>query len=184
MNMEGNETKRTGIARAVASALIIVALCVLCWIQLDMSAQWKTDCFSFFQTMPLEFMALSVLTVGVLFCVLYALCGSLTVTGAIISAFCTVLAVVNYYVIEFHGGPLSFLELKNFATATNMMGSYTLDFSPTVSGILAIFVVELLIVFGGLRWAQKRRVFGGWSWLRSLPRAHSSCSSATFPPMP
>ena len=178
MSLEGNETGRTGIesdhhtaariARPILCVLEIVVLLVLCWIQLDMSTQWKVDCFAFFQTMPYEFMALSVFTLGALFCFLYAVCGSLTASGATISIFSTLIAVANYYVIALHGGPLSFLELKNAATAANVMGSYTLELTPVVAGILALGVIELVIAFLGLRAMQKRAVFGKRSWKRSL----------------
>ena len=178
MSLEGEETVRTGIkpggtkakrvARPILCVVLLVALLVLCWIQLDMSTQWNTDCFAFFQTMPVEFMVLSVFTLGALFCVIYAICGSLTASGAIISAMSTLIAITNYYVIEFHGGPLSFLELKNAATAANVMGSYTLEFTPVISGILALGAIELAISFLGLRTMQKRSVFGKRSWKRSL----------------
>lgn len=178
MSTEGEETIRTGVepvntkakraARLLLCAVLIVSLLALCWIQLDMSTQWGTDCFAFFQTMPVEFMVLSVFTLGALFCFVYAICGSLTASGAIISVMSTLVAITNYYVIEFHGGPLSFLELKNAATAANVMGSYTLEFTPVVSGILTLGVIEMAISFIGLRAMQKRAIFGKRSWKRSI----------------
>ena len=178
MSLEGEEKVRTGAklddveakraARLVLCVVLIVSLLILCWIQLDMSTQWGADCFAFFQTMPVEFMVLSVFTLGALFCSIYAICGSLTASGAIISIMSTLIAVTNYYVIEFHGGPLSFLELKNAATAANVMGSYTLEFTPVVTGILTLGVIELAISFIGLRAMQKHAVFGKRSWKRRL----------------
>ena len=178
MSTEGEETVQAGrkpgsskvkrVAHLVSCVVLITLLLVLCWIQLDMSTQWGTDCFAFFQTMPVEFMVLSVLTLAALFFFVYAICGSLTASGAIISLMSTFIAVTNYYVIEFHGGPLSFLELKNAATAANVMGSYTLKLTPVVSGIVVLGLIELAISFLGLHIMQKRAVFGKRSWKRSL----------------
>ena len=160
MSFEGEEKVRTGVepgstkakhaARQVLYVVSIIVLLALCWIQLDMSTQWNTDCFAFFQTMPVEFMVLSVFTLGALFCFIYAICGSLTASGAIISAMSTLVAITNYYVIEFHGGPLSFLELKNAATAANVMGSYTLEFTPVIGILISLsfFVVKSFIIGG------------------------------------
>ena len=74
MSLEGEEKVRTGTklddveakraARLVLCVALIVSLLILCWIQLDMSTQWGADCFAFFQTMPVEFMVLSVFTLG------------------------------------------------------------------------------------------------------------------------
>lgn len=168
------------IALALVCCAEIAVLLVLGWIQLDMSAQWGPDCFAFFSTMPPEFMALSVFTLAALFFIAYALIGSLTIAGALFSVLTTLVAVANYYVIEFHGGPLSFLELNNAATAANMMGSYTLDFTPVVLGILLLGAVELGISLIALRAMQKRLVFGRRSWKRSLGLLAASALIAFF----
>ena len=148
--------------------LAIAGLLILCWLQLDISSQWTNDWYTFLIEMPVTFGVLSVLTLAAIYFVLYAIIGNLKTTGLVMSILSTVISVANYYVILFHNSPLSFLELRNFGTAMNVLGSYEIEIAPVVIGLLGLCAAELLIVFIPLRRFQKKRVFGERSWKRSI----------------
>ena len=67
--------------------------------------------------------------------------------------------MVNYYVIEFHGTPLTFMELQNFKTALNVMGGYKFDIKG-VDEIIYIFCAEIVLCYiikkTGIRVQRKR----------------------------
>ena len=148
--------------------LAIIGLLVLCWLQLDISSQWTNEWYTFLIKMPVIFGVLSVLTLGVIYFVLYAIFANLKTSGLILSILSTVISIVNYYVIEFHNSPLSFLELRNFGTAMNVMGSYEITITPVVIGLIALCAAQMVIVHIPLRRFQKQKVFGERSWKRTI----------------
>ena len=88
------------------------------------------------------------------FCVILAINALLTVatgrtamTLIITSSFFSVLSVANFYVNTLHGSPLRISEIKSFATAMDVIGGYQITVPPKVLKLVAVFVLELLIVF-------------------------------------
>lgn len=152
----------------VLCLLAITGLLVLCWLQLDISSQWTNEWYTFLIKMPVIFGVLSVLTLAAIYFVLYAIFASLKTAGLIMSILSTVIAIANYYVIEFHNSPLSFLELRNFGTAMNVMGSYEITITPIVIALIALCAAQMVIVHIPLRRFQKKRVFGERSWKRTI----------------
>ena len=152
----------------ILCVLAILLLLILCWFQLDISTQWTKDWYYFLIKMPVTFGVLSVLTLGAIYFVLYAIIGNIKTAGLVLCILSTVIAIANYYVIEFHNSPLSFLELRNFGTAMNVMGAYTIEITPRVIGLLGLCAAELVVVEVPLRILQKELVFGKRSWKRSI----------------
>ncbi len=152
----------------VLCILAITGLLILSWLQLDISSQWTNDWFYFLIKMPPTFGILSVLTLAVIYFVLYAIFANLKTAGLILCILSTVIAIANYYVIEFHNSPLSFLELRNFGTAMNVMGSYAIEITPRVIGLLGLCAAQLVIVLLPLKRFQKQGVFGKRSWKRTI----------------
>ena len=80
------------------------------------------------------------------FAVVVAVSGSPYMGKALSLIFGVIVALVNYYTIEWHGGPLTIKELKNARTAVNVLGAYRFEIHKQIILILAIFGVSLLIV--------------------------------------
>ena len=66
-------------------------------------------------------------------------------TTLISELFCVTVSVVNYYVILYHGMPLSVSELKNLKTALYVAVSYSYHIDGIVLSILAGFLISLCI---------------------------------------
>lgn len=54
-----------------------------------------------------------------------------------------ILSIVNYYVIIYHGMPLSYQEFANFKTAMNVVGNYSFQITMRVMAIIVLFFVGL-----------------------------------------
>lgn len=55
----------------------------------------------------------------------YSLVGKQWVSEFICSLLCVIYSIVNQYVIEFHGSPLTIPEFSNAATAINVLSGYS-----------------------------------------------------------
>ncbi len=70
----------------------------------------------------------------------------------IFNTFSSVISIINYYVLKYHGAPLSFHALKNFSTAMNVVGSYKFSLDLYSGCILLGFLICLaVIIWGKLR---------------------------------
>lgn len=92
---------------------------------------------------PRTYIPLNLLTIGVIWALFMLFCHRVWLASLLCSVFCGILAIVNYYVTTLHGMPLSFLSLKNFATALNVLSSYKFRISRTV--IIVILALIVLI---------------------------------------
>ena len=79
---------------------------------------------------------LNIATVAVFYAFVFILCNRVWLSSFLGSLFCGILAIINYYVILFHGMPLSFLQIKSFTTAMNVISSYTFTLDYPVVRIL------------------------------------------------
>lgn len=128
---------------AVGIAVLLIAL--LSWYQLEISTDYVT---------PLE-----CLNMEVQYIILNACTNMVIVSGFVIllnrvwkgclaySIFSFLMSIINYYVIQFHGMPFTFAELRNIRTAVNVLGAYRLEIDKWVVCIVFLFIVLLLICF-------------------------------------
>ncbi len=124
--------------------LIIILISFLSWIQLELSSTFENwiDVF----TINAKYIALNIMTVCTVYLFIHSIVNSLWKSCVIFSIFITLLSVVNYYVIEFHGTPLTFMELQNFKTALNVIGGYKFDIKG-IDEIIYIFCVEIILCY-------------------------------------
>lgn len=88
---------------------------------------------------------LSTATLGILFVFLYILCNRIWLASLLSSIACGIIAVINYYVLKLHGTPLSFLIIKDFATALNVMDGYSLSMDRCVVIVLRMLFVAITL---------------------------------------
>lgn len=124
--------------------LIIIIILFLSWIQLELSSTYDswTDVF----TMSTKYIAINIVTVCIVYLFIHSIINSLWKSCVIFSIFITLLSAVNYYVIEFHGTPLTFMELQNFRTALNVIGGYKFNIKG-IADILYIFCAEIVLCY-------------------------------------
>ena len=87
-------------------------------------------------------------------CSLYALligllsfiCGSLYLGKLLSLSLSAVIALINYYTIEWHGAPLTLREIANTGTALNVLGAYKLELHQKTVLILLLFIFSLFAV--------------------------------------
>lgn len=65
------------------------------------------------------------------------------IADLITSCLLGIFSVVNYYVILFHGTPLSYLEFANFTTAMDVIGNYSFSVTKRVIAILLLLFLTI-----------------------------------------
>ncbi|MDE6883772.1 MAG: LTA synthase family protein [Lachnospiraceae bacterium] len=132
------------VSNNILQYLIIIIIFFLSWIQLELSPtfdNWR-DVF----TINAKYIAINIMTVCALYLLIHSIVNSLWKSCVIFSIFITLLAVINYYVIEFHGTPLTFMELQNFKTALNVIGGYKFDIKG-IDEIIYILCAEIVLCY-------------------------------------
>lgn len=117
---------------------------LISWMQLEFSAannRW-TDLME----MDIKYIAVNVLTGCVIYLFIYVILDSLWKSCFAYSILATVISIVNYYVILFHGSPLTIMELRNYRTAMNMLGGYHFEVSE-IYKFIVLFFIELILSF-------------------------------------
>lgn len=95
--------------------------------------------------LSLQNIFLSTITIGILWSILFILCNRVWLANLLCGCICGGIAIANHYVILLHGMPLSFLVLRNFTTAMNVISNYTLMLDNHV--IRMLLLVCCLIIF-------------------------------------
>ena len=81
--------------------------------------------------------------VGIVYCFI----GKLWLSEAICSVICLIYSIINQYVIEFHGSPLTIPEFSNTKTAINVLGGYSLLSIKPLVFVLIIAIFSVLLFF-------------------------------------
>lgn len=77
--------------------------------------------------------------------ILYGFIGKMWVSELIFSLGCAIYSIVNQYVMEFHGSPLTIPEFSNAQTAINVLGCYSiLSMKPLVLSIAIVFLAVVM----------------------------------------
>lgn len=85
-----------------------------------------------------KYFLLNYLSVGMLWCVCLMVSNRVWVADLLLSSLSGIIAIINYYVTILHGMPLSFLLLRNFKTAMNVISGYSITVDE--------YVIKLLIM--------------------------------------
>lgn len=75
--------------------------------------------------------------------VIYVFTNKLWLSEAMFGGLCTVYAVINIYVVEFHGTPLTIPEFSNTKTALNVLGGYSLIEIRPLKYLCVVFILSL-----------------------------------------
>ena len=106
----------------VLYALVILTACAN-FIQLEISSGNESN------TMPLKCIILNILTISFLDLFIILILRKFWLGNLICGLSFSALALVNYYVIEFRGMPVTVQDLGNIQTAFNISKSYAINFS-------------------------------------------------------
>lgn len=128
--------------------LLPIATVFGCFVMLEYSSTSSLrQCFG----MELKYTLLNLFTIGVMLSFFVIVCNRLWLASFLCSTVCGLIALVNYYVILFHGMPLSFLELKNFTAAMNVVSGYNFNIDH-FSGRILLMMALMLIGCMVCRW--------------------------------
>ncbi|MCD8220939.1 MAG: LTA synthase family protein [Clostridiales bacterium] len=138
-----------------ALCVIESVFCFFLWFQLEISAGYTdiSECFS----MGKQYIVLNVLTIALLVGFLFIISNRLWLADLISAILVCIISIADYYVILFHGMPLTVRELKNFKTAMNVMGSYKFSLSKEVVYIFLIFVILTGLSILLYQWEKGRK---------------------------
>ena len=128
----------------VLQYFIVITIFFLSWIQLEVSSTYDSwiDVFS----MSAKYIAVNIVTICTVYLLAHSIINSLWKSCVFFSIFITLLSAVNYYVIKFHGTPLTLMELKNFKTALNVIGGYRFDIKD-IAEIIVVFCAEIVLCY-------------------------------------
>lgn len=99
---------------------------------------------------------LNLLSIGMIWSVFLIVSNRVWLSNLLCGCFCGIVAVINYYVVTLHGMPLSFLLLRNFQTAMNVISSYSIAVDKHAARILALLILVIMLVLI-TRWISKGR---------------------------
>lgn len=88
---------------------------------------------------------ISILTVGLCWAFFFIVCNRVWLANLLCSIFCGGLAIANHYVIMLHGMPLSFLVLRNFKTAMNVISGYQFTIDIHVIRVLLLLCFTVVV---------------------------------------
>ena len=96
--------------------------------------------------MSFKYVVLNLMLDSILLWILWFMIGKLWISEIIYCVILSTIAVINYYVIEWHATPLSIRELKNIKTALNVLNGYRFIIYRHVLYITILFVIALTVV--------------------------------------
>lgn len=100
---------------------------------------------SYIYGMHLNMIVFNFILYAFAFYILFLLTRRLWLSAFIGSTFFMVFSIVNYYVISFHGTPLTYQEFANFKTALNVIGGYKFLITKPVFCILILGITGILL---------------------------------------
>lgn len=136
------------------TTVFTIVVVIICWLQLEISCREISHIFQ----MQWRYNILNMATIFLFLCFIDFIINNKMISGIICEIVCCVIAIINYYVIIFHGSPLSINELKSFTTAVNVMHSYKFAISIHVIAILVglLAVIGSFVIF--IYYFKKKRI--------------------------
>ncbi len=130
--------EKSGCGGAGRQLLWLIIVSVLEWYQLDLSCN-LTEQIHIINAKSIVLNICLIMVVNVLFNLLV---NRLWLTMAVSEAVWTAVALINYYVIQYHGMPFTISELQNLNTALNVLKSYHLE--------IGVIPIKIIIIFGSV----------------------------------
>ena len=113
------------------------------WHQLDISCNLEKE----IHVIDIKCIILNICIIMIINLIIYILTNRLWLTMIMSETMWTIISIVNYYVIQYHGMPLTVTEMKNFKTAIAVLGSYDFCIDIILVKILSICVLVVLYSF-------------------------------------
>ena len=143
---------------AVINFLLVAATLLLSFVVLEYSSlAGSSDVLPHIEALGSRSVVLNLLTLAVVWGFFMILSGRVWLASMLSSIFCCLVAIVNHYVMKFHGMPLSFLSLRNFATAMNVLSSYSLAIDDRVTQMIGAMVVGIALCLLARHFAPHRK---------------------------
>ena len=141
----------------ILSIMVFLIVCLLQWFMLEISVS-KAE-----MVLRREvFRTLISFSIVIFFnAILLLAAGSAILPQTISAILSTFLSVLNCYMIQLHGSPFRFSELRSLLTAKNVLDRYSLKLPPKINNILILLVIELVLImfsyFSGTK--QRKRSY-------------------------
>lgn len=116
-----------------------------CWFLLEYPTVVVCEFWYYLSLMTLKYALVNMATIGILLCILYMLTNRVWLAQLLCSMICWLIGTINHYVLMFHGMPLSFLTLRNFTTAMNVISAYRIRVDRYVLWLLALLAVLVAV---------------------------------------
>lgn len=139
-NLKNKILEKSLIKTHIINTVIIFIVLFGCFLMLELSSGGSLQHLS---TMPFIYKLLNCGTLGVIFAFFWIICNRLWLAGIFCIGMSGIIAIINHYVLMYHGMPLSFLVLKNFSTAMNVTSSYNFSLDHIV---IKLIISMLLLV--------------------------------------
>lgn len=123
----------------------IIATVAGCWFLLEYPTVVVCKFWYYLGLMTRKYALVNMATVGILLCILYMLTNRVWLAQLLCSVICWLIGTINHYVLMFHGMPLSFLTLRNFTTAMNVISAYQIRVDHYALRLLALFAVLVAV---------------------------------------
>lgn len=120
------------------------ALLACAYIQLETSSAY-TSISEWWRFMSTKYALLNLFTIAILFFALMVVTNKIWLSGLIFSCVYFIIAIVNHYCIVLHGMPLTVMELKNAATAADVLGAYRIVPDLKAGIIFGLWILELAV---------------------------------------
>lgn len=128
--------------------VLSVVILIGCWCMLEFSCILTLDhLYDFLYLFKIRFAILNILTLGIIWSLFLILTRRMWIADLLCTVLCGGLAIANHYVIEFHSMPLSFLLVKNFATAMNVISGYQFRIDFSVAFLILSILILLMFTF-------------------------------------
>ena len=132
--------RKNNIKSFILSSIYVVFTLTLCFLMLEYSSE---SSFMHLLRMQMQYVLLNILTIGILWCILQMITQRIWLSCLLCSSICFIIAIINHYVIMYHGMPLSFTVLRNLGTAMAVISSYHFTIDYHVGVILLFFLISL-----------------------------------------
>ena len=129
--------RKYGIYKKCLEYFWILILVTIELLQMELSCGMAKQLIS----MELKYVFVNWIVIALFNSILLLAIGKAWITALVSGGLITFISVVNYYVILYHGMPLSVSELRNFKTALYVAGTYSYPVSRSVLYILACFLM-------------------------------------------
>lgn len=136
------KTARLGKWSMVMQWVCAVMVCIILWVQSETSLgrDWAS-----IRTMEGQYQLLNIATIAMVYMFFFVICCKVGLSCLLTTIFVSILSLVNYYTLIYHGMPFSILDLQNVRTAANVFGSYTLIPDNTIKKILLLYLACIIV---------------------------------------